>query len=244
MILYGPRIMISYRDMRACFKNQYYPISENSNGYIAHSYSLLPGNKTLGNVFCIKQRSMISDSYKHIRTVNRHNIKSLRIVGMKRWIGTLIPLYFIFVTSAYADGIFFEGGSGFFYSDVSQSLFLSYHLDSPQIFGFDTFYGLAFGTWNGDNGNDAVVLVKGFVWNLPEKTYLCIEPGGAYITEITDNLGTNLQFAFRGALGIRIQTLDLSVGYRHFSNGKGVFRWTDTANRGENFATFQIGYLF
>lgn len=148
------------------------------------------------------------------------------------------------ITPAGADGIFLEGGAGFFYSDVAQSVFLSYHLDSPQILGFDTFWGLSIGGWNGDNRNKSAVLVKGLVWNLPQNVYLCIEPGGAYITEITENLGTHLQFAFRGALGVRDRNLDLSVGYRHFSNGKGVLRWTDTANHGENFVAVQAGYMF
>jgi hypothetical protein len=162
---------------------------------------------------------------------------------MKLWKVILIPVFLCAATSAHADGIFLEGGQGLFQSTDSQAMFLSYLIDSPPIFGLNSFYKVALGSWNGQNRNDAIVLTKGIWWNLSRKSYLCFEPGGAYITETTHNLGTHLQFAFRFALGMRTEKIDYSIGYRHFSNGKGIFHWTDTPNFSDNFITLQIGYL-
>lgn len=151
---------------------------------------------------------------------------------------------FLFIaTSAHADGVFLDGGLGFFRSGYSQAVFLSYQKDSRPLFGLESFYSASIGSWNGEDRNSAIALAKGFLVNLPGGSYLCLEPGGAYVTETTYNLGTHFQFVFRSTLGTRIEHIDLSVGYRHFSNGKGIFRWTRTENHGENFITFQIGYL-
>jgi hypothetical protein len=155
----------------------------------------------------------------------------------------LIPVFLCIATSALADGVFLEGGQGIFHSTDSQAVFLSYQRDSSPFFGLDSFYKVALGSWNGRNRNDAIILAKGIWWNLSGKSYFCFEPGGAYITETTHNLGTHLQFAFRFALGMRTEKIDLSVGYRHFSNGKGIFHWTKTQNFSDNFLTLQIGYL-
>ena len=162
---------------------------------------------------------------------------------MKLWMVIIIPIYLCTTIPANADGVFLEGGQGIFHSADSQVMFLSYQIDTPSIFGLDTFCKGALGSWNGDNRNDAIVLALGILWNLPGKSYICFEPGGAYISETTDNLGTHLQFALRFALGMRLDKIDLSVGYRHFSNGDGIFDWSDTPNYGENFITLQIGYL-
>ncbi|MGO9145646.1 MAG: acyloxyacyl hydrolase [Desulfomonilia bacterium] len=163
---------------------------------------------------------------------------------MKICIVILIPVLLYYSTPVYADGVFLEGGQGFHYSTDSQVIFLSYHIDSPPLFGLNSYYNAALGSWNGSNHNNAISLTKGLWMNLSGKSYISFEPGGAYLRSTTENLGTRLQFAFRSALGIRTEKYDLSVGYRHFSNGKGIFHWTDTANYGENFITFQIGYLF
>ena len=162
---------------------------------------------------------------------------------MRLWMVILIPMYLCTTISAHADGVFLEGGQGFFRSADSQVMHLSYQIDATSIFGLNIFYKGALGSWNGHNRNDAIVLAMGILWNLPRKSYICFEPGVAYITETTDNLGTHLQFAFRFALGMRLDKIDLSVGYRHFSNGDGIFNWSDAPNYGENFITLQIGYL-
>jgi hypothetical protein len=169
--------------------------------------------------------------------------KCLRMICMKLWMVILIPIYLCTTTSARADGVFLEGGQGFFRSADSRAIFLSYQIDTPSIFGINTFCKGELGSWNGQNSNNAVVLALGLLWNLPRKSYICFEPGGAYITKTTDNLGTHLQFALRFAMGMKFDKIDLSVGYKHFSNGDGILNWTDTPNYGENFITLQIGYL-
>jgi hypothetical protein len=155
----------------------------------------------------------------------------------------LIPVLLYCSTPAYADGVFLEGGQGFYYSKDSQVIFLSYQIDSPPLLGLNSYYDLAIGSWNGPDHNKALVLAKGIRMNLSGNEYISLEPGGAYLERTTSNLGTRLQFAFRSALGIRSEKYDLSVGYKHFSNGKGIFHWTDKANFSENFITLQIGYL-
>lgn len=155
----------------------------------------------------------------------------------------LIPLLLYCSTPAHADGIFLENGLGFYKSTDSQAIFLSYQIDSPPLFRLNSYYDVALGSWNGPNRSNAIVLAKGLWMNLSGKSYITLEPGGAYLKRTTDNLGTRLQFAFRSALGIRIDNFDLSVGYKHFSNGKGIFHWTNTSNFSENFIALQIGYL-
>jgi hypothetical protein len=145
--------------------------------------------------------------------------------------------------SAYADGVFLEGGQGLFQSQYSQGGFLSYQKDSRPFFGIDGYYNMSLGAWNESNRNKVIILSKGFLWDFAEKKYLCFEPGGAYMTETTHNLGTHAQFSLKFALGLRKDKLDYSICYRHFSNGAGIFNWTSTANFGENFITLQIGYL-
>ena len=162
---------------------------------------------------------------------------------MRLWKVIFIPILLLATTSAHADGVFLEGGQGLFQSTDSQAMFLSYQKDSPPIFGFNSFYKVALGSWNGQNRNDAIIFAKGIWLNLSRKSYLCFEPGGAYITKTTHNLGTHLQFSGRLALGMRTEKIDLSIGYRHFSNGAGIFHWTDTSNFSDNFITLQIGYL-
>lgn len=162
----------------------------------------------------------------------------------KTLIAILICVLLFTAASAQGGSINLEGGPGFYKSLDSLSVFLNYHLDSSPFFGFRSFYGMSFGYWNGDNSNNAIILAKGILFNLSGDSYFCFEPGGAYVTQTTSNLGTPLQFSFRFALGARREDMDISLGYRHFSNGKGVFRWTEKANYGENFITVQAGYSF
>jgi hypothetical protein len=162
---------------------------------------------------------------------------------MRLWILVLLTVFLYCSTPAHADGVFLEGGQGLFRSTDSQARFLSYQIDTPPILKLNGFYKVALGFWDGQYRNDVIVLAKGIWWNLPEKTYFSFEPGGAYIRYTTQNLGTHLQFAFRFALGMRTEKIDLSVGYRHFSDGKAIFHWTITPNYGENFITLQLGYL-
>lgn len=162
---------------------------------------------------------------------------------LRSWILIFIHVILCCSNTACADGISLEGGQGFHHSSDSQVVFLCCRIDSPPLFGLDTFYNVALGAWNGPYDNHAFIVSKGFWTNLHGRSYISVEPGAAYVDRTTNNLGTHLQFAFRSALGIRAEKYDLSIGYRHFSNGKGIFRWTDTSNYGENFITLQIAYL-
>lgn len=168
----------------------------------------------------------------------------LRVVCMRLWMAIVIPVFFCTATLAYADGVLLEGGQGIFRSTDAQALFLSYQRDASPLFGIDGFYKLALGAWNGENRNEAIVLTRGFRWDLSEKSYFCFEPGGAYVTKTTDNLGTHLQFAFRFALGLRKDNFDYSIAFRHFSNGAGIFHWTEKTNCSDNFMTIQFGYRY
>lgn len=156
----------------------------------------------------------------------------------------LIPVFLCATPLAYADGVFLEGGQGIFRSTDAQAIFLSYQRDASPLFGINSFYKAAIGAWNGENRNEAIVLTKGFWWDLSGTSYFCFEPGGAYVTKTTDNLGTPLQFAFRFALGMRKDNFDYSIAFRHFSNGAGIFHWTEKANCSDNFITVQVGYLY
>jgi hypothetical protein len=147
-----------------------------------------------------------------------------------------------FPLPVHADGIFLEGGQGLFQSQYSQGGFLSYQKDSGPLFGIDGYYNVSLGAWNEGNRNKTVIISKGFLWNFPENRYLCFEPGGAYVTDTTHNLGTHAQFSLKFAVGVRKDRLDYSLCYRHFSNGAGIFGWTTKNNFGENFITLQIGY--
>jgi Lipid A 3-O-deacylase (PagL) len=147
-------------------------------------------------------------------------------------------------TLSHADGVFLEGGLGFYKSSDSQAVFLRYQKESSPLFGIDSYYDAAIATWNGQNHNDAVIITKGIRIDLVKKTYFGFEAGGAYLERTTDNLGTRLQFAFRFVLGLKVEAFDLGFCYNHFSNGKGIFNWTSTPNYGENFFTLQLGYVF
>lgn len=159
------------------------------------------------------------------------------------WIAVLVLGLLCCSSPADADGIHLEGGQGFYYSSESQAVFLSYQRDSSPLWLLNTYQSVAIGSWNGPESNNALVLAEGLWISLDGQSYLTVEPGVAYLGRTTDNLGTRLEFAFRSALGIRAEKYDVSIGYKHFSNGKGVFRWTDTPNHGENFITLQIVYL-
>lgn len=143
-----------------------------------------------------------------------------------------------------ADGLLLDSGPGFYKSNNSEVVFLRYQMDSAPLFGFDSYYDFALGTWNGRNHNDAMIITKGIRQGLSEQMYFDFEAGGAYLERTTDNLGTRLQFAFRFALGVKVGKFDIALGYNHFSDGKGIFQWTSKSNLSENFITLQLGYLF
>lgn len=156
----------------------------------------------------------------------------------------LVSLFSCTCITAHADGVYLEGGQGFIHSTDAQVFFLDYQIESRPFFGINSFYSAAIGAWSGKQRNKAVILSKGFWWSLYDTSYFCFEPGGAYVTETTENLGTHPQFSLKFALGMRKDNFDYSLCYRHFSNGAGIFQWTSESNLSENFMMIQVGYLF
>jgi len=163
--------------------------------------------------------------------------------GIKQWIMSGVLLLCISAPVC-ADEVIVEGGVGFYKSYNSEAAFLRYQKYVSPFFGFGSFYDLAIATWSGPTRNNAIILTKGFRWYMTESLHADFEGGGAYVARTTQNLGTHLQFAFRVAMGLKLGAFDLGLGYNHFSNGKGVFQWTKTANLSENFVSLHAGYMF
>ena len=136
-----------------------------------------------------------------------------------------------------------EAGTGFYYSDNAEALFLRYQRDATPWFGLTEYIELSLGGWNGPTGTEAIGISRGAAWFWTTKYYLAGSAGIGYIADKTDNLGTHFQFLFRVALGRRGETYDLSVGWVHYSNGKYFFGW-EGPNNGENFITLQVGRVF
>lgn len=149
-----------------------------------------------------------------------------------------------FPAATQADEVLFEGGPGFYKSYNSMAAFLRYQKYVSPFFGLGSYYSPALATWSGPTRNNAVILTKGFRWYMTESWHSDFEGGGAYVDRTTQNLGTHLQFSFRVAMGMKLGAFDLGLGYNHFSNGKGVFQWTKSANLSENFVSLHAGYMF
>jgi hypothetical protein len=156
----------------------------------------------------------------------------------------LAVFLFCFPVVSQADEVLLEGGLGFYKSYNSEAVFLRYQKYVSPFFGLGSYYSPALATWSGQTRNSAIILTKGFRWYMTESLHADFEGGGAYLDRTTQNLGTHFQFAFRVAMGVKLGTFDLGLGYNHFSNGKGVFQWTKTANLSENFVSLHVGYMF
>ena len=52
----------------------------------------------------------------------------------------------------------------------------SYQIDSSRLFGLNSYYDVALGSWNGPNHDNAIILAKGIWMNLPGKSYISLEP--------------------------------------------------------------------
>jgi hypothetical protein len=158
-----------------------------------------------------------------------------------------LVLIVLFSSSAAMAGnneLVLEGGLGFYKSYNSKAAFFRYQRYVSPFYGLDSYYSLAVADWSGPTHNSAILLTKGFRWNITDMIHFDFEGGGAYLRRTTDNLGTRAQFTFRAALGVKVKVFDIGVSYNHFSNGKGVFGWTKTSNISENFIMLQLGYLF
>lgn len=136
-----------------------------------------------------------------------------------------------------------EIGAGIRQSNDSNLLRVRYAEDWAPVDRLMSFVDLSASTWGGDNANNAIAGGLGLRYDLPRENYISASMGLAYVSDETENLGTHGQLQFRFALGHRFERYDFSIGYTHYSNGKGVFNW-DGPNRGEDFITLQLGYHF
>ena len=136
-----------------------------------------------------------------------------------------------------------EAGPGISHSSDGNMLGIRYEADWVPVEQMMSFVDLSASTWSGDAENTSVGAALGLRYGLPRDNYLSASMGLAYVANETENLGTNGQFLFRFALGHRYERYDFSIGYTHYSNGKGLFGW-DGPNRGDDFITLQLGYHF
>lgn len=139
------------------------------------------------------------------------------------------------------DMLALQSGLGFHHSGHTVPLFLRYQHRAP-IFGIDGYYEAVVGGWNGPNGVGTFGLGRGLRLGFGEH-YFAASAGLSYITDTTANLGTPLELNFHLALGRRFDSIDISIGYVHYSNGKYFFGW-EGPNYGENFVTLMAGWWF
>lgn len=134
-----------------------------------------------------------------------------------------------------------QTGEGFHHSVRTEPLFIRYQRSSP-IFGIDGYYEAVIGGWNGPNGVFTVGIGRGLRISF-DPLYVAASAGLSYISDTTKNLGTPMEFNFHVAAGRRYESLDISIGYVHYSNGKYFFGWSGP-NYGENFFSLMAGVWF
>jgi hypothetical protein len=108
-----------------------------------------------------------------------------------------------------------------------------YLKDTSRLFDTDSFYELSYASWNGPNNNNALSFARGLRWTGAANTYGSADVGVGHINRTTGNLGTPFQFYFRFACGTKVGSVDLSLGFVHYSNGKFIFHWQGP-NNGED----------
>jgi len=156
----------------------------------------------------------------------------------------LVAFFFVlYAGTAFANGLFVEAGPGVNSSHASTYTAVRFQKETSKLFDTDSFYELTYGSWNGPNSNNALSFSRGLRWTGTANTYGSAEMGVGHINRTTGNLGTPFQFYFRFAYGIKMGTVDFSLGFIHYSNGKLIFGWQGP-NNGENFPTFSLGITF
>ena len=157
---------------------------------------------------------------------------------------TPVAFFFsLYAWTACANGLFIEAGPGVNSSQGSTYTAVRYQKETSKLFDTDSFYELSYASWNGPNNNNALSFARGLRWTGTANTYDSADIGVGHINRTTGNLGTPFQFYLRFAYGIKVGTVDLSLGFIHYSNGKLIFQWQGP-NNGENFPTFSLGITF
>jgi hypothetical protein len=157
---------------------------------------------------------------------------------------TLVASFFsLCASTASANGLFVEAGPGILTSQGSTYIAVRYQKETSKLFDTDSFYELTYASWDGPNNNNAISFARGLRWTGTANNYGSADIGVGHINRTTGNLGTPFQFYLRLAYGIKVGTVDLSLGFVHYSNGKLIFGWQGQ-NNGEDFPTISLGITF
>lgn len=148
-----------------------------------------------------------------------------------------------FETAAVAGTLSLEAGPGFHHSTHTEALFLRYQAKAFELLGFDTYYEALAGGWNGKNRNEAAALSLGIILPRGGNDWFFGSAGLGRASRTTDNLGVHFQVTFHVGYTMKLEPVNLSLAYVHFSTGKLFFGW-DGPNYGENFVTLQGGWDF
>ena len=162
---------------------------------------------------------------------------------MKLRITLVATFFFLYSSTASANGLFVEAGPGVSSSQGSTYTAVRYQKETSKLFDTDSFYELSYASWNGPNKNNALSFARGLRWTGTANTYGSADIGVGHINRTTGNLGTPFQFYLRFAYGIKAGAFDLSLGFVHYSNGKLIFGWQGP-NNGEDFPTISLGITF
>lgn len=146
---------------------------------------------------------------------------------------------------ACADMLAVSAGRGNIKSQGSYAFFLSYLKNAPRLFNRESTYDLTFGYWSGSTYNTALTLARTVRWKLSPEYYFAGTLGIGVVDHTSDHLGTQGQFTIRLAVGRKFGKYDLSIGERHFSNGKTALKlnWHGP-NDGEDFLTVMLAREF
>lgn len=158
-------------------------------------------------------------------------------------LAAFILLLACFVAAADAGTLSVETGGGFHHSTHTECLFLRYQTKAFELLGFDTYYEALAGGWNGKNRNEAVALSLGIMLPWHENDWFFGSAGLGRASRNTDNLGVHFQITFHVGYTMKIEPVNLTLGYVHFSTGKYFLGW-EGPNYGENFLTLQAGVDF
>ncbi len=144
---------------------------------------------------------------------------------------------------AEADTVSLEAGRGFHHSQHTQSAFLRYQTKAFELLGYDTYYEALAGGWNGENRNEAVALSLGIMIPWHGNDWFFGSAGLGRASRTTDNLGVHFLVTFHVGYTKKLEVMNLTVAYVHFSTGKYFLGWNGP-NYGDNFLTLQAGWNF
>ncbi|MEK7734116.1 MAG: acyloxyacyl hydrolase [Pseudomonadota bacterium] len=155
----------------------------------------------------------------------------------------LLTLLLLLPSLLRADLIGIDVGRGNHNSRDSTAVFFRYVRDLRLWEGMPFYGEFLAGRWDGAYENQSFSLGLGLRYPLPGDWSLGASGGIGYVHERNNHLGTHPQFVFRFGINYRFGKNELSLTQRHYSNGKGLFRW-DEPNVGENFIMLGLAREF